>query len=186
MQTINHFFNLHTGSQEWVSKVIKSEEFNQIKKKLAQEIKGYPVPPAFYELLIREVTQALDIEMSDLLLQAWRTRREIDQYRDKKRYPPGESHIVPLLEHTVVSKHSPAIQPVVNNIHLRKITFDIILKLKLKGAMLKIRDAKIMGVLMGSCSGSGTIEYAGLVILEKKTAPHSFPSSISLGEGVSI
>ena len=186
MQTINHFFNLHTGSQEWVSRVIKSEEFNQIEKKLVQEIEGFQVPPAFYELLIREVTQALDIEMSDLLVWAWRTRREIAQYRDRERYPPGESHIVPLIEHTVVSKHSPTIQPVVNNVPLQKIKFDVILKLKMKGAMLKIRDAKIMEILVGSCSGSGAIEYAGLAILEKKTAPYEFPGTISLGEGVSI
>ncbi len=187
MQTINTFFSLQDASQDWVSGVMHSQEFSQVKQSIAQEIKGVPLPPSFYEKMIQELPHSLDIEIKDILVWAWRKRGEIIQYRDQRRYPPGDTHIVPLLEHTVVSKHSPTIQPVINNQELPiKIKFDIVLKLKMKGAMLGIRDGKIMEILVGSCTGSGSIQYAGVVVLEKKTAPYTLPATISLGEGVTI
>jgi hypothetical protein len=61
-----------------------------------------------------------------------------------------------------------------------------VLKLKLKGAMLDIRDGKIIEILTGSCTGSGSIQYAGITILEKKTAPYTLPATLNLGEGITI
>lgn len=186
MQTINTFFSLQDGSQDWISGVTQSQAFAQVKQSIGQEISGFTLPASFYEQMIRELPGALDIEIEDILVWAWRTRREIAQYRDRGKYPPGETHIVPLLEHTVVSRHSPTIQPVINNLELPKIKFDIVLKLKMKGAMLGIRDGKIMEILVGSCTGSGSIQYAGATILEKKTAPFTLPATINLGDGITI
>lgn len=187
MQTINTFFNLQDASQDWVSGVLHSQEFSQVKQSIAKEVKGVPLTASFYEKMVRELPQSLDIEIKDILVWAWRKRGEIIQYRDKKKYPPGETHLVPLLEHTVISEHSPTIQPVINNVELpTKIKFDIVLKLKIKGAMLGIRDGKIMEILTGSCTGSGSIQYAGIAVLEKKTAPFTLPGTINLGEGITI
>ena len=187
MQTINTFFSLQDASQDWASGVLSSQEFSRVKQSITKEIKGFPLPPSFYEKIIQELPQSLDIEIKDILVWAWRKRGEIIQYRDKKKYPPGETYLVPLLEHTVISKHSPTIQPVINNVELpTKIKFDIVLKLKLKGAILDIRDGKIIEILTGSCTGSGSIQYAGITILEKKTAPYTLPATLNLGEGITI
>ncbi len=185
METINDFFCLSEGTQEWVSSVKNSEKFKQYKKLLLQEMKGFQIP-AFDELLIRELAHALNIEMSEVLVRAWRKMREIAQYRDTKKYPPGECNLVPLMEHTLVSKHHPTVQPIINDVPMKKIEFDVTLKLKLKTAVLSIRDGRIMEIQIGSCSGMGTIEYEGFLILEKKTASYSFPGSISFGEGILI
>lgn len=187
MHTIGTFFGLQDGSQDWVSGVMQSQEFAQVKQSINQEIKGFTLPPSFYEKMIQELPGGLYIEIKDILVWAWRKRSEITQYRDRGKYPPGETHIVPLLEHAVVSKHSLTIQPVVNDMELpTKIKFDIVLKLKMKGAMLGIRDGRIMEILVGSCTGSGSIQYAGATILEKKTAPFTLPATINLGEGITI
>jgi hypothetical protein len=191
MQTINTFFNLQNGSQDWISRVTQSREFAQFKQSVAQEIKGFPLPPAFYEKMVQELPNSLNIEIKDILVWAWRKRGEIIQYRDKGKYPPGETHLVPLLEHTVVSKHSPTIQAVIDyvdlpEIKLPEIKFDIVLKLQMKGAILSIQDRKIMEILVGSCTGSGSIQFAGLVVVEKKTAPYTLPATINLGEGITI
>jgi hypothetical protein len=186
MQTINHFFNLHDRSTDWVSRIVKSQEFSRIKRRMAQELKGFRVPPSFYELVIRQLTDMLDINISYILIQTWCKHREIIQYRDTDKYPPGEVFIVPLIEHTVSSRHSPTIQPIINNVPLSKIKFDVVLRLKMKGVMLKILDGKITEILIGSCAGNGSIEYAGFAVLEKETAPITFPASIVLKEGVRI
>ncbi len=190
MPTISQFFNLLDNSPEWASKAANSKAFQEVKKSLAQELKGLALPPAFCELLLNELPRALDIEMSSLLLRAWGKRNEIAEYRDRQKYPAGESHAVPLLEHTVISKHQPRIKVVINQKPLKKIEFDlkfdVLIQLIMNGVVLKIRDGRIMEILVGSCNGYGLIEYAGLTILEKKTSPYEFPYMISLGEGVSI
>jgi hypothetical protein len=186
MQTISDFFNLHDESAVWVSNVGKSLEFARIKQRMAQEMKGFRVPPSFYELVIRQLADLLNIGMADIFVGAWRKHREIIKYRDSKKYPPGNVYTVPLVEHTITSRHSPTIQPIINNVPLPKLKFDIVLKLKMNGIILKIWDRKVMEILVGSCSGDGSIEYAGFAVLEKKTAPFTLPASIFLKEGIQI
>jgi len=186
MQTINQFFNLREGSTKWVSTITKSQEFGPIKQRMAQELKAIPLSPSFYELAIRGLTDLLDIELSKILLGAWCKHREIIQYRDKSKYPSGNVYIVPLIEHTITSRHSPTIQPIINDVPLPKIKFDVVLKLKLKGAMLKILDGMITEIQVGSCIGNGSIEYSGFPVLEKGTAPVDFPASFVLKEGIPI
>jgi hypothetical protein len=186
MQTVNHFFNLEEASKEWVPKVAESQEFKEIKAAIRRELKGFQVPPSFYEMLIRQLADGLDVGIGDILVGAWRKRQEIIRYRDTEKYPPDQTNVVPLIEHTVTSKHSPTIQPVINNVPLKKIKFDIVLKLKLKGVMLKIRGGKIMEILVGSCTGSGSIEYAGYAVLKKETQPFNLPASMKLEDGVAI
>jgi hypothetical protein len=185
MQTLNTFFNTQRESPGWVNSITESQEFAQAKQLIAQELTGFPVPPSFYELLIMKLCDALDIEIGNILVWGWRKHGEIGQYRDKEN-PPSGSHEVPLLEHTLLSKHSPTIQPVINEVPLAKLKFDIMLKLKLKGVKLFIRDGKIMEVKTGTCTGSGSIEYAGFTILEKKTAAYSLPGSIPFKQGIPI
>lgn len=186
MQTINHFFNLYDESSGWVPAILNNREFARVKQRIGQELKGFQVPPSFYELVIRQLTDVLDVEMSHVLIGAWRKHREIVQYRNTEKYPPGHVYVVPLVEHTVTSRHSPTIQPVINSKPLSEIKFDVILRLKMKGVMLKILDAKITQILVGSCVGNGSIEYAGFAVLKKETAPFTFPESIVLKEGVHI
>jgi hypothetical protein len=185
MQTLNTFFNTQKESQGWVNGITGSQEFAQAKELIARELTGFQVPPSFYELMIVKLCEALDIEIGNILVWGWRKQGEIAQYRDKAN-PTSGSHEVPLLEHTLVSKHSPTLQPVINEVPLGKLKFDITLKLKLEGVVLFIRDGKIMEAETGTCSGSGSIEYAGFAILEKKSAPYKLPGSIPFKQGIPI
>lgn len=185
MQTLNTFFNTQRESTEWAASITKSQGFAQAKRLMAQELTGFQLPPSFYEQLIMKICEAMDIEIGDILVWGWRKQREILQYRNKEN-PPGGSHKVPLIEHTLVSKHFPTIQPVINEVPIAKLKFDITLKLKMKGVMLVIQDGKIVEVMTGTCTGNGSIAYAGFTILEKKTAPYSLPGSIPFKQGIPI
>ena len=185
MDTLNTFFDTQSESPEWAKGITGSQQFAQAEQLISQELAGFQVPPSFYELMIVKLCEAMDIEISNILVWGWRKHREILQYRDQKN-PPGGSHQVPLLEHALVSKHSPTIQPVINKVPLAKLKFDIALKLKLKGVKLFIRDGKIMEVKTGTCTGNGSIGYGGFTLLEKKTAPYDLPGSIVFEQGIPI
>jgi hypothetical protein len=185
MGTLNTFFETQSESPEWIKGITGNQEFAPVEQIIARELTGFTVPPSFFELMIVKFCEALDIDISNILVWGWRKQREILQYRDQEN-PPGSSHEVPLLEHSLVSKHSPTIQPVINQVPLAKLKFDIALKLKLKGVKLFIRDGKIMEVKTGTCIGNGSIAYAGYIILEKKTAPYNLPGSITFEQGIPI
>jgi hypothetical protein len=186
MQTVSSFFNLRDGSTAWASRFANSPEFAPVRKRMAQELKGFRAPPGFDELVVRQIGDLLDIELSTVIVGAWCKRQEIVKYRDTKKYSPGDVHLVPLLKHTITSTHSPTIQPIINNVPLPKIKFDVVLKLKMKGMILKIRDARIREILVGSCTGNGSIEYAGHTLLTRETAPVAFPASIVPKKGIAI
>ncbi len=186
METLNAFFGTQKESLEWAKGIVQSQEFLQAGQCIAGDLTGFRLPPFFYEYLILKLCTALDIPIGDLLVRGWRKRQEIVQYRDKTT-PPGGSHMVPLVEHTLVSKHAPTLQPVLNGAPLPvKLTFDITLGLGLQGAMLAIRSGKIMEIRTGTCTGSGAIKYKGFAILEKKTAPVALPGTITLKQGIPI
>ena len=170
MTTLKQFFQLEQ-TPGWAAKVVNNRGFETVRNRIAAEIKGFRIAPSFYELLIRETAELLEIDGADLIISAWRKRQEIIKYRDTQKYPPEKAYLVPLLEHTLTSKHAAAVEPVFNGASLGKIKFDITLKLNLSGAVLKIRNASIEEIQFGSCTGAGDISYTGVKILENQTAP---------------
>ena len=64
--------------------------------------------------------------------------------------------------------------------------FTITLALKLEGVVLKVRGGKIREISAGRCRGKGTLECAGVALLQKETDPYELPGRVSLGEGIDI
>jgi hypothetical protein len=185
MPTLNTFFNLQKESADWVNSITESQEFAQAKQIIAQDLKGFQASLPFYKQLITKLWDAMDIEMGKILVGGWRKYREIVKYRHKENLPSGY-HEVTLLEHTFKSEHSPTIQPVVNEVPLAKLQFDITLKLKLEGVTLFIRDGKIMKAATGTCTGSGAIKYKVIKLLERKTDKVQLPGLIPFEPGITI
>ena len=64
--------------------------------------------------------------------------------------------------------------------------FTITLALKLEGVVLKVRGGKIREISAGRCRGKGTLECAGVALLQKETDAYDLPGRVSLGEGIDI
>ncbi|MEJ2759282.1 MAG: hypothetical protein P8046_12445 [Anaerolineales bacterium] len=185
MQTLNEFFYTQQNSTQWANQVTSQRTFGRAKEIIGQELAGVDLPPAFYEKLILKLCEALDLKIGNLLVAGWRKHREIISYRDKEN-PPVGYHTVPLLEHTLVSKHQPTIQPVFNHVPLAKLTFDVLLKLKLAAGKLYIRDGKIFKAGTGTWTGSGSIEYKGIPILTRETATYDIPGEMDFEPPIPI
>jgi len=165
---------------------LKDLNFDILQLESIPEFKGNRNFFSIYELLLNQLTHAMNIGISDILVSALRKHPEIAQYRDQEKYPPGKNRMIALLEYTVVSKHAPIVQLVLNNVPTGKLKFDILLKLNMKGSRLTIRDGKILEILPGVCIGSGSLEYEGFPLLERKESPFELPESIHFEGGISI
>lgn len=184
--TLNHFFSTEKTIESKLEEMEKSEQFEALKKNMSKALKGVRLPAGFYKLIIKQVSELLNIDIGELLARGWSKYGEFLPFLDKEKYPPGKPAFVPLVQHTLISEHFPSLKPYLNNIALGEIKFTVHLELLLKGAVLKIDDGKIMEARPGSCQGKGNVQYQGFTILEAKSQAVEFPGSISFGEGVLI
>jgi hypothetical protein len=158
----------------------KIEKFASLMQRMLAEVEtGWPV--ARGEILGR-IDNLLQVNIQDILTQAWDKYRTLLKYRDRR----NETIIVPLLEHTVKSRHHPAIEILLGDQLLTTIDFSIDLSLVLKGFVVTIRDGRIIAIKTGDCQGKGSVACEGFIILEKETGPFALPGTIDLGTGVPI
>lgn len=176
MTTIREILQVSAQPAGWARHAAQSTAFESVRRRVEDEMQGRPLPPGFFEMLAAELPGLLEIDIGDLLVWGWRKRQEIIQYRDTEKFPPGETYLVPLLEHTVTSRHRATIEPRINATPLGELVFDITLKLQLEGAVLKIRAAQVEEVAYGRCLAAGAVAFAGVNLIERKTAPYELPT----------
>jgi len=167
--TLNQFFNYNEKvlSEGQLNNIESDKTISSLKVKMSEELKGVKWSLVFDEIL-NKVTDLLDIDLYDILKSAWKKYKIIDKYLDKENYSPGETFLVPLVEHTIKSEHHPYIEIFVNENKLGKVTFQLLLSLKINGVILKIQDGEIKEIQEGNCKGEGVVKYKDIVLLEKK------------------
>ena len=133
-----------------------------------------------------KIGEVLDVDIVGILLGGWKKYRQLKQYRDPKKYPPDETILVSLTEHTIASSHHPKIEILAEQVLLSRLELTITLSLKLEGILLKVRGGRIREICSGRCLGKGTLECAGVAILEKETPRFELPGRIDLGDGIEI
>ncbi len=187
LPTLNDFFAFDGPAlpRRRLEALESGKKFTALRERIARDAGGVSWPVAFSEL-VSKIGDVLDIRLSDILVAAWQKYREIRKYSDSIAYPPGETFLVPLAEHTVRSIHHPGIEILVDDHPVARIELEVEIALTMEGALLKISDGKIKGITTGSCSGKGIIKCEGFTVLEKETEPFRMPGVIDLGEGIPI
>ena len=179
----------HFGAEEIpesrLSSIESTEKFVSVKKKIAAQVRGVSWRAAFSDIIGR-AKDLLDIDVKDILVGALKKHGELSKYADTEKYPPGETFPIPLLEHTIVSRHTPHIEVLINGKEAGRIQFEIDLALKLEGAILKIDGGKIIGLSTGTCEGKGTTKCEGLVLLERETQPFTLPGTLTFDPPVPL
>ncbi len=187
LPTLNHFFAFHGPGlpRHHLEALESGAKMSALKERIARDAGGVGWPVSFSEI-VNKIGDVLDIRMTDILVAAWRKYREIRKYSDSAAYPPGETFLVPLAEHTVRSVHHPGIEILVDEHPVATVELEIEIALRLEGAILRISDGRIKGITTGSCTGKGIIKCEGFTLLERKSEPYRLPGTIDLGEGIPI
>lgn len=139
-----------------------------------------------WNTVISHLDKLLDIDVSEILLRAWKNCHDLSKYGDAQKYPPDRSYLASLLEHSITSKHKPEIVIEVEPLFKKTIPFDISLKLTLKGFTLEIQAGKITKIHTGTCRGSGTVQCMNVTLLEKASGDITLPGVIDLDKGVPV
>ena len=122
------------------------------------------------EEIMRKIASLCDIDLIELLAEAWNKEREIEESIEKSLRTSCETDFVPLFEHTVESTWPFVIEIIVRPFAY-KIHLDLKTALTLKGLKLKIEDGKITELIAGNIGGKATISVESAEIWKQECKP---------------
>src|SRR5260370_12198211 len=140
------------------------------------------------DVLMDETMEMLEIPLFDFLAPAWKKYREILEFADAEKYPPNETELVSLSEHTLKVEHHPYLQVTYKGVPLPndKIEFTLEAELTLQEVVLQIQNGKIMAIRAGAVKGSGELLLDKQSVIKKEFGSYGLPGSIELGDGISL
>ncbi|MGH9799879.1 MAG: hypothetical protein ACRD82_05895, partial [Blastocatellia bacterium] len=109
--------------------------------------------------IAKAVSDTLKFNLLGVLTVTWSRAFELRKYTDRTKYKPEDINYVELAKHTVKSNHKPKVQLLINGSSVGEVEFDVTLEFPVKGAILKVQDARIKQMRGASFKGSCKIKY---------------------------
>ncbi len=172
------------GIKKRLASFLTADEYARWREGLAGALAAVPWPAAV-ESVAEIIDTFLDTPFAPPLRRVYAESKVLERYLDRDAYDPDETVHVELAEHTVETSRSPRIEVTLNGAPVGSLTFDIEIRLTLKGLVLTIQDAHVKKVSPGSCEATGTISFYGKTLAKKDVKPITVPP-LDLGDGVLI
>jgi len=188
--SLSQFFGLNELGDRQVASLANSEMFQPLQQNMAEASQGVSLPDSFYhdlfQVMLDKLAELLEIDLlRGVLIPAWKTHPDLQEYGDPAKHPPEETAIVPLVEHSVTTRHAPTLEPSLADRSLGEMEFEVEGEFWVKGAILEVRDAKIVKVRLSGIEGTGSLGLAGVSFLQKDGTV-DLVGSFDLAEGVPI
>lgn len=172
--TLNQLFKAKQGLKATASELSNNQTLQDFKARFAAEAKNVKIPDAFYkkllETMLEKVELLLDIKVTDILFKTWTESEDLqgDLNAEAEESSGGgdEGLDIPLIEHTIISEHHPALKlKLGDSVDLGELKFTIRVEFVLSGVVLKVKHGKITHVNIGSCTAKGEVKWDDLTLL---------------------
>ncbi len=131
--------------------------------------------------------ELLSSPITDLLADAWTTRKDLKRFADPNAYPPEQVNEYPLVGHEIALKRNPQVDVIINGVSTGlKFIFELKLALTIKSATLRIQGGRVIGARVGDFQGSGSFSCGDVTLAERKTSTFRLPGAVSFGQGFAI
>ena len=141
---------------------------------------------ATIQAIATKLPDLLGIDVGKVLVGGWKKSEELRRYADPEQYPPDETMLVELIQHSIRSSHAPHLDFMSRDTQVSRIDFELDMKLDVDGAVLTIRDGQIWALSVGTCVASGELTCEGHSIIKKKAEPIEIPGTYELAQPVQI
>jgi hypothetical protein len=138
------------------------------------------------DVLLDRTVEMSDIPLAKILLPAWKKYSEIEKFADPHSYPPEDTELVSLVEHTIQSEHKSSLEILFKGVTVRVIDFTVATELTLQGVVLRIRSGRVTAIEAGNVRGKASLAMESKIVVEKPFASIPLPGKIDLGEGVPL
>jgi hypothetical protein len=136
--------------------------------------------------IAQKIEKMFDIRLIDVFTAAWKDYAALTDCADRAKHPADETISLPMVEHSIETTLRPCLDVVIEPRPAIRITFEIACELDIKGLVLKIQDACIRALRIGSCGAKATVKCEGIVLIERDTRALEIPGEIVLRQGVPI
>lgn len=134
-----------------------------------------------------QVGAGFDISLGSILARSWSDLAEIRAAADMRRTPPDTTRCVPLAEHSIESVHHPKLEITIEGVARFDLVFEVKLRLKIRGALLNIRNARIRDIALGDCRGDAELSCRGKSLHRYELGSGRFPGKIHFpGDGIPL
>ncbi len=169
-------------SAQALKQVEETSKYSDLREKLGQATQNLPWPGAF-DLTMKSLGKLLEKTcLYDIMADAWREDEEFGELSDPEQYPPDETILVPLADHTIRSEHHPYLEIMLDQKILGRIEVKIELTLNIKGFILEINQGELQSVQTGALNGDGRIFCEGIQLLRRDTGEVQLPGKIDCSE----
>jgi hypothetical protein len=134
----------------------------------------------------QKLEEMFDIRLTDVLAAAWKDYEALTECADPTKHPADETISLPMVDHSIETSLRPCLDIVIGPRPPIRIAFEISCGLELKGLVLKIQDAAIRAIRIGSCRAKGSVKCAGAVLIQRETKDLDLPGRIVLPRGIPI
>jgi hypothetical protein len=154
---------------------------------LIERTPGLPLDAAAGSI-VRALRSALDTPLTHILAGGWSKRLDLIAFCDRSKYPPDR-----VIDYALVGTdkidytYEPHVQLIANGVDLEPtLGFEINVKLLIRGAVLRIQDAHIVGAHVGSVQGKGSVSCAGAVLAAPASEEVTFPAELAFDPPLAI
>ena len=143
------------------------DRFDDLDKVVGDELRPGEGGKGFPAMAIRvagekaadAVKDALDCDLFETLARAWSNARELREYKDPARHPPGERSSVFLADHKLSATLHPVLDVRVAALAQAKLRFTVELKAAFRCADLTVQDGRIVEIAAGDCQATAQLKY---------------------------
>ena len=182
--TLGRFFDGPPMTGEQRGAVESTGGIASLRARVARRVPEAAWPAVFAEV-VKAANEFLDGGIPSIIESAWTTAHALPGITDAAKHAPHELVVVPLVTHSINSIQQPYVDVLVANTPLGRVSFEINIALTLAGAILTLRDGKIVELRVGSCQGSGSMSCEGIVIAKRTLSPVKLPAVMSFNGGAS-
>jgi hypothetical protein len=136
--------------------------------------------------IAQELERMFDIRLTDVLASAWKDYHELTKCADLSKHPANEMISLPMVDQHIETVLRPCLDVMIGTRPPIRITFAITCELEFKGLVLKIQDATIRAICVGSCCAKGSVKCEGITLIRRETKELNLPGRIVLTHGIPI
>jgi hypothetical protein len=125
-----------------------------------------------------EIRDILDLDVFELLGKAWAAAKELADYTDPVKHPPGVRELLKFGDYDFARELHPTIDVTIGSCPCTRLKFTLTLTGNFSGLYLGIRDGHIVDGRSGKAWASAQLSYADVPLhREKETKKFKLPGS---------
>jgi len=136
--------------------------------------------------IAQDLERMFDIRLTDVLALAWKDYWELTECADPTKHAADETISLPMVDHRIETALRPCLDVIIGARPPIRIAFEITCEVELKGLVLKIQDATIRAICIGSCRAKGSVKCDGITVIRRETKELNLPGRIILPHGIPI